>query len=217
MQTLLIFLLWMVLLVLGSRLVDRLLAEIFPRGKYRWIIWPGVIIHELSHAIVGKLMGAKIKDISLFSKTGGSVTHTSPRIPIIGMPLTSIAPLFGCTLALLGVMYIFGYQDSLTSFSTIPSSFVENYKHWQWWVFVYLAIAIACPIAPSNHDFKNAWLGIFLIILTLGVLFYFHIGESYLTTGLQSITSLFILGATFELLATLIVFPIWVLRRRKIF
>ncbi len=214
MTTLIIFIIWFVFLILGSRLVDRMLAEIFPRGKYRWIIWPGVVIHELSHAIVGKLMGAKIKDISLFSKTGGSVTHTKPRIPLIGMPLTSIAPLFGCTLAIVGLMYVFGFSENLSSFLNIFSAFREHYKEWQWWIFVYLVIAIATPIAPSNHDFKNAWWGIFLIFFAFGALFYFHIGEEFLVGLLTRVTSLFTLGVIFEFLALLVVFPFWLIRRK---
>lgn len=213
MNTLFIFIFWFILLIFGSRFVDRMLAEIFPKGRYRWIIWPGVVIHELSHALVGKLMGAQIKDISLFSKTGGSVTHTKPRMPIIGMPLTSIAPLFGCTFSILGLLYLFGYQNDLSSFFDIFSAFQKHYAEWKWWLFIYLTIAIATPIAPSNHDFKNSWFGIVFILIVFGAFFYFHIGEDFLKSLLQSATSLFTLGVIFEFLAAVVVLPFWLIRR----
>lgn len=223
MFSLAIFVIHLILLVLFSRLLDRFLAELFPKGHYRWVIWPGIVVHELSHAIVGKLMGAKITDVSLFAKTGGSVTHTKPKIPLIGVPFTSMAPLLGCTLAIIVLTYAFDFDqrlivsnfDILTLLTNIGLLFRENVANWLFWLFLYLVLAITTAIAPSNQDFKNSWWGIGFILFGFGALLYFDIGTDFLTGLLKAVSSFFALGIIFELMINILVVPFWFLKRRK--
>lgn len=224
------FLLWLILLIIFSRLIDKFLSEIFLHGRYRWVIWIGIIVHEFSHAFMAKLMGAKITGISLFSKSGGSVRHTNPRVPIIGKPLVSMAPLFGCTLAIIGLVFLFGFESRLLivnfgeSFfqnlwlfiKNIGFVFTHNAASWRFWLFLYLVISIATTIAPSSTDFKNAIWWIFLIIIIIGVLFYFHIGILWIERVLNLLSSIFVLGVVFELLVIVLVFPFWLWRRHLI-
>ncbi len=227
-----LFFVWLVLVIIFSRILDWFLSELFPKARYRWIIWPGILIHELSHGIVGKCMGAKITDVSLFSKKGGSVTHTKPKIPIIGVPFTAMAPLFGCTLTLFGLMYLFGFEDkflffefkewSLTSFFSeiikvgqgIIQVFYLEFRNWMFWIFLYLALALTTAIAPSNQDFKNAWLGILIIFFTLAAFLYFEIYVTFIEQTLQVLISFFTFGFTFEFFIATLLFPFWFWKRR---
>lgn len=223
MHALATFVIWLILLVLFSRVLDRLLSQIFPQGRYRWVIWPGIVVHELSHAIVAKLMLARITNISLFSKTGGSVTHTRAKVPVIGSPIISMAPLFGCIAAIAALAYAFGFDERLimtdpsaaTYFSNIGLFFRENFASWRFWLFLYLMLATATAIAPSNQDFKNSWWGIVLILVALGALVYFGVAASFLGNVLGAAGSLFALGVLFELMVLIPILPLWLWRRRK--
>ncbi len=84
------------------------------RGVVFWTGWLGTPIHELSHWIVGKLLGVHILELKLFApdeRSGvlGYVRYRVPRLrlaellPIVGTFLMGIAPLFGGALALYGV------------------------------------------------------------------------------------------------------------------
>ena len=207
MQTLATFIIWLVLLVLISRLLDRLLSEIFPKGRYRWVIWPGIAVHEASHAIMAKAMLAKITDISLFSKTGGSVTHTRPKVPIVGTPLISMAPLFGCVIAIVALSHAFGFDGRLIM--------AENLANWRFWLFLYLVLAVSAAIAPSNQDFRNSWWGIGLILITLFLLIHFGYCLSFLERALAATGSLFALGVAFEVIVLVLISPFWLWRRKR--
>ena len=78
------------------------------RAIYLFIRLPGVVLHECSHIIGCLLTGAQIRNIVLFSKDGGSVTYSRPRLPYIGDVIISTAPLFLLPLALSFVTWIFG-------------------------------------------------------------------------------------------------------------
>ncbi len=64
------------LLMLVGALLDHLWAKILGAGKiYRIFVTPGILVHELSHALACLLMGAKVTDMTIFDKEGGHVTH----------------------------------------------------------------------------------------------------------------------------------------------
>lgn len=232
MFSLLLFFVWLTLLVLFSRILDWFLSELFPKARYRWIIWPGILIHELSHGIMGKLMGANITDVSLFSKKGGSVTHTKPKIPIIGIPFTAMAPLFGCTLTLLGLLYLFDFENkflffelkewTLTAFFSefikvgrgMAQIFISEFRNWMLWVFLYFTLALTTAIAPSNQDFKNAWLGIIIIFCMIAAFLYFEIWMTFIERVLGALISFFAFGFTFEFLIVVLLFPFWIWKRQ---
>ena len=60
----------------------------------RLLYFLGSFVHETSHAALCLLTGAKIKEFKVFSRQP-RVVHSEPKLPILGMPLISLAPLFG--------------------------------------------------------------------------------------------------------------------------
>lgn len=186
------FFIWMIILILLSFLVDYLLAIIFTRGSHKFIVRLGVIVHELSHAIACLLTNTRIHEIKLFEDTGGHVTHEK-RNPII-MAIIGVAPLFGCSLFLLLLVWLFNFtgvefyssEISLGGATSFASSFgallgvivdilwvniIVNFGVVTLFfiIFLYLVGSVAATIAPSGTDLKHAFLGL-VIFAGLGYL-----------------------------------------------
>lgn len=222
------FIVWFVLLIVFSFTLDYLWSRIFPHKGYRGFITLGIIVHELSHAVACVLMRARISRIRFFSPEGGSVEHGLPKIPIIGRPVIGLAPLFGCSLTLLGLFFLFKYQQSLPSID-FSASFFSNFgalfqstldffrsyaNQWTFWLFLYLAISIAASIAPSTADFKNAFWGILFLVILGGALIYFQVGENLVGKVIsQYLGRVITLGALMELLALVVTLPVYIIKK----
>ncbi|RZN34784.1 MAG: hypothetical protein EFT35_09025 [Methanophagales archaeon ANME-1-THS] len=99
------FLIWMGILILLSFLCNTLLGRISTRRSYLYFIWLGVLVHEYSHALACVLTHTKITEIK-FDRGGGYVKHQRCN-PLVNA-IVSMAPLFGCSLFLLLLAWLFG-------------------------------------------------------------------------------------------------------------
>lgn len=178
-------LIWLIILLIFGFVLDNLWKKIFSGNIYRLFLAPGIIIHELSHALVGRMVGAKIEEINFFSKQGGFVKYRSSDFvrPLSEM-FINFAPVLGGIGALLFFSWILDLQMILwladfqqpffqglrVVIQKIPSFVFENWLKWQFWLFVYLAISIIICLIPSKVDIKNA-LGGILVIFILGLIF----------------------------------------------
>ncbi len=171
------------LILFISFAIDRLLVNSFLGLGYRLFVSPGVILHELSHALLCFLTGAKIKSISLFDKDGGSVEHESSKIPVIGPVLISIAPFAAGVVAIyflsswIGMkeydlnVIAFKYQDLISYFKNLVSAInLSDYKNW---IIIYLALSVAVTMTPSKQDMKNILIPALLLIFLAAIIFYF--------------------------------------------
>ncbi|MFA4996215.1 MAG: M50 family metallopeptidase [Patescibacteria group bacterium] len=166
-------------ILLLSFVTNYLLSRsIFGRG-YRIFVAPGVIVHEFSHALMCLVTGAKISKMSLFDKEGGKVEHTSPKIPIIGQIVISLAPIFFGAV----VIYFLSRRLGINSvdFATIhltkegiaelfKSVFSNlNFRIASTWIILYLVLSITATLTPSFQDLRNivASLGFIGIIIFL--------------------------------------------------
>jgi hypothetical protein len=168
-----------------SYLLDHLWAAALPvRPFYLFIRLPGVVLHEFSHSIGCLLTGARIRSIVFFSKDGGSVTYSRPKLPFIGDVIISTAPLFLLPLALSGVTWAFGtflgctfpvFPATLASpgifldlanalFSTFSENLLTRFNGW-FLLYLYLALSLILSAAPSTQDMKNAAAGMILMTL----------------------------------------------------
>ena len=222
------FLVWIVILILASWLIDKLLVMIIPRRIYRMIITPGIIVHELSHAIACVFMRAKIVRIKFFAESGGAVEHHLPKVPIIGKPIIGMAPLFGVTLTIFGLAYYFGYHASAVSID-FAGSFLANFgvlaktvfdnisfslRDWQFWLFLYLIISLSASIAPSTTDLKHAAIGTVLIAVIVGLLLNYNIGSNLFATAIGKYLGWVVtLGAMFEIFVLIVITPIYIIKR----
>lgn len=171
------------MVILLSYALDRLWAAAMPvRAVYLFIRFAGVVLHECAHIAGCLLTGARIRQVVLFSKTGGSVTYSRPLIPLIGDVVISTAPLFLLPLALSWIAWIFTtflgctipdfpstYESPLilTDLAyAVSGTFADNllirFNGW-FFLYLYLTISIVLSVAPSPQDMKNAAAGIVLM------------------------------------------------------
>ena len=140
-----------------SYAANYFLARVFVGRTYRYLIAPGVIIHEYSHALACILTGARIRKVRVFHEWGGEVVHEPPRVAL-GEGLISAAPILGASIAvyLLAVVLVPGF----VGLGELQIS------SWQFLAFAYLASSITAAMAPSAQDLR-AGLAAFVLICTI--------------------------------------------------
>jgi hypothetical protein len=99
------------LLYVSSSWLNKLALSLLGTKIYFLLMWPGVIVHELSHVIGCLVTNTRIRKVSLFAPHDegrgkiilGYVQHDVPRNPFSAF-VVSAAPFFGGTASLWGVM-----------------------------------------------------------------------------------------------------------------
>ncbi len=190
-----VIILLVIALYLISEYLHRSLSSSASRNLYIVLMLPGTIVHEMSHAAVALLMGARIINFSVLPSgdTLGKVEHTNPKVPVIGNFAISIAPLVGCPALLLIIgkylgmyfNYLPGSYDMLTEIRSLVEgtlSFITgmDYQEWKTYVFLYLALALGAGAAPSKTDIKSMLPGLIIIIAGIFVINYFGINIPYM-------------------------------------
>jgi len=153
-----------------SRLVDKLVLRRLGRGWYLATMWPGVVIHELSHFIGCLITFTRVYRVHLFNPTGdslGFVEHEKTRNPVTNI-IISIAPLFGVTAViwlltkfLFPELYVFfssNVSGALNDFTTFQNffNFTRDYFS-QYWLYVKDLISI--------FDFSNFSTYLFIYLM----------------------------------------------------
>jgi len=151
---------------------------------YYLILFPGVVLHELSHLLFCLLTGTKITDVSLFfpqrkedgSLELGHVAHESRWGPVNAV--LGLAPLILLPFALLVITHfltpvsfsdIFNTSAKLWLLEIFSLEFVTQHplKAAAWF---YLALSIALATIPSRADLKSLPLLLLLIIVAVIVM-----------------------------------------------
>jgi hypothetical protein len=167
-----------------------------------WLNAPGVVVHELSHALIVLLFtpfGFHITNISLFRikpqvqrgpggrimKSGmrqslqlGEVQYIRPQgrfMSYVGDGMSAIAPLFGGIVMLLLLYWV----------ATGYSLWDLNIQHlqlfrpgWPWWTLIfapYLILTVTSEFWPSRQDWRGAWwflVGLTVVVLAVGTFLY---------------------------------------------
>jgi len=164
------------------------IAYLFTRNKdaaillYAIPLFPGVVLHELSHWAMSKFLGVKTSGVMLLPKRDrnghirlGSVViqQTDPiRASLIG-----IAPLIAGSLVVLLIgywMFGVGAMESALLAGDIPAialSFVGMLRVPDMWLWLYLLFAVANAMLPSPSD-RETWPPVILFLGVLVVLAY---------------------------------------------
>lgn len=222
-------------LIIAAALVLFLLLRITRRGLRRrvdeigyrmfrerglliwfWLNAPGVMLHELSHAIAVLLFrpfGFRITSITLFRikplaqrgpqgqimRSGrqslqlGEVQYVRPQgriMSYIGDGFSGIAPLFG-GIAMFVLLYWIATGYNLWDIPLNADRQLQLLKPgWPWWTLIftpYLILTVTSELWPSRQDWRGArWFMIFLaflVLITLGALWYFQRLEQLLTVS----------------------------------
>ena len=188
-------LLWFVILLLGLVAVKRWLStHLYGLGLllggshdaailvYFLLLFPGVLMHELSHWIAAKLLRVPVGKINIGPVAKGSgatrlgsvsMAKTDPvRAGLIGM-----APLVTGTILILLVAYrVFGLTEATwLSAGSSPDQFVSALRGYlsvpNFWLWVYLVFSISNAMLPSESD-RQAWLSLLAYASAVVVVLY---------------------------------------------
>jgi hypothetical protein len=216
--------------IVVSKVLDFVWARMLPGNAFIYLVRaPGVVVHECSHILGCLLTGAKIRKVVLFSREGGSVTYTSPALPVLGNVIISTAPLFCIPLILAGCTWFFSQylgcvfpplqleinspESLLALGGGIAGMFTQNilarFNPW-FFLYLYLTLTLVLSLAPSHQDLKNAAAGIILLLVAGFVIFWSAIPWAIVI--LREITLLigrgFVLGLGCDIVALVISFPV---------
>ena len=214
-----------VFILVISYLIDFLLSRSFFGKGYRIFVAPGIILHELAHALLCFFTGAKITSISFFDKTGGSVQHHPSKIPILGPVAISTAPFVFGAVAIYFLSRRIGIEGPnllaidvsregiVSVFRAIISSF--DFKDVETIVIFYLILSISVTMTPSLQDLRN----MLLSLLGLGIAGYLVVEFTSLNISSFIIPTqiLMLLSTVFMLLILAFVFSIVIFVISKLF
>ncbi len=158
----------LVLITLFGAFSNYLNWRYLNNGIIRLLYYVGAFVHEMSHAVVCLLTGAKIKQIAIFCEQP-QVVHQKSKIPFLGELLISAAPIAGGLLFLfLMNRYVLGNYFVLPAIANVndwrsilmePLAIVSqiNLLQWQSWVMILLFFNVGAMIGPSLRDLRNVW------------------------------------------------------------
>lgn len=219
------FLTLIIAIIILSFLIDFLLSNSFFGGGYRVFVAPGIILHELSHALLCFFTGAKITSISFFDKTGGSVQHHPSKLPIIGPIAISVAPFVFGAAAIYFLSRKIGIDGpNLAAVDISQEGIINffkgallhfNFRDIKTDIIFYLVLSISVTMVPSLQDLRN----MFLSLLTIGIVGYLIVKFSSLSLSSIVIPTqiLTLLSTVFLLLILALVFSIVIFVISKLF
>ena len=187
---LLAFLVTFGLLMMLSRLANQLLQALglLLTGRreemlivYAVLLFPGVALHEISHALMARLLGVRVRKMSLLPAREGDRIRLGfvemDRMDVVRSSIVGAAPLLIGTLALGAISLLIFNSTRLNAALTggdlgaISQQLVAAFQAPDAWVWFYVVFAIANSMAPSPSDMQS-WppVLIFMGIITVGAL-----------------------------------------------
>lgn len=162
-------------------------------GKRNWavilyalILFPGVLLHELSHWLTATVLGVRTGSFSVLPKTGADGTiqlgyveyYKSSRVGPIRESLIGSAPLVTGTIAVLLIaIKVFDLSALVTSIqSENIDALVESlsilFGTGDFLIWLYLIFAFSNAMMPSASD-RRAWPAFALIMVAFAIFLYF--------------------------------------------
>lgn len=124
----------------------------------------GVFHHELSHALLATVTGAKVTKIVFFHPDGERlgyveyVTRGNVIMRSIQQTMSSVAPVFCGALTSAGIYYYLSVSQLVV---------------WQTVLLWYALISIVIHMTMSSQDFKVMWRGVLVVYIILLCVVYF--------------------------------------------
>lgn len=152
---------------------------------YCIVLFPGIILHEISHIAGCLITLTKVRKVKLFSSKGGFVMHEKPVLPILGIFIISIAPL------------VVGLFISHILFGLIYTPEGLKYQL-PTVIYLYLIFSIILTMLPSKTDITNS-LPAYIIIAVIAIAFGSELSLPYFQQMLFFIAVLVVLLFLFYL------------------
>ena len=169
----------MAIIFMLSRILLRFglfpLAGIFTLSGYNYsllylLVFPGTVVHELSHYLACLATGVHVREVHLFSpqKNGALGWVLSDPADPLRRSLIALAPFLGGSLAIYALVRFglpAGQMDPLT---IAPTDLVEGFRmalssvmaalhavdlhRWTTWLILYTLFSLGFAVAPSSED-----------------------------------------------------------------
>jgi len=167
-------------------LVEYVLSFVFSQYIFRIFVGPGIILHEVSHALVARLFGGKVVEFNIFDEKGGSVKYTQPKFSNFTNILVGLAPIIVAIAVLFLITKLFHFdfildQNQVLTYKQFKSFFLDlNYHSVKTYIFLYLSLSIAAAMIPSKQDMSLSWAGLgFFAVLSVLIFFWIPITQKY--------------------------------------
>jgi len=141
---------------------------------YALPLLPGVVLHELSHALAAVLLGVRVAGISLHPKTSKGYIQLGvvpvETTDVARASLIGLAPLLsGCVSILLVGYLVFGISTlgktiASQDWSALLRAMANTFEAPDAWIWAYVVFAIANTMMPSRSD-RKSWPPLFLSLL----------------------------------------------------
>ncbi len=162
-------------------------------GKRNWavilyalILFPGVLLHELSHWLTATILGVRTGSFSVLPKTGADGTiqlgyveyYKSSRLGPIRESLIGSSPLVTGTIAVLLIaINVFDLPELVSSIQNenidaLVKSLSILFGTGDFLIWLYLIFAISNAMMPSTSD-RRAWPAFALIMVAFAIFLYF--------------------------------------------
>lgn len=191
---------------------------------YYMLLLPGIVLHELSHAVVATLVGVRTRRISLEPKAhrGGAISLGTVHVEssdALRESLIGVAPLLtGSAIIVLLARWKFGIAYLPLQPLRLLDTALTCLRMPDAWLWLYLIFAISNAMLPSEAD-RRPWLPVLALFGVGAAFLYFSGGWPYLAgiTGQWLVQALTYLTLSFGLaLAVDLVFGGFVLGLEKL-
>ena len=136
---------------------------------------PGVLLHEVSHAITAVILRVRMGGFTVFPRrdSSGRITLGSvmvEQVDPVRSSLIGVAPLvFGCGAVLLIGYYVFGLSEMESvllagDFQAIVATAGRLFQTPDAWLWLYLIFAISNTMLPSASD-RETWPPVILFVV----------------------------------------------------
>jgi len=153
---------------------------------YAIVLFPGVLLHELSHWITAKLLGVRTGKFSLLPRNmaGGSVQlgyveyYKTSKVGPIRESIIGSAPLISGTAVVILIAFKIFDIPALSAdivsgdIELLSNALLELFKTPDILIWLYLLFAISNAMMPSSSD-RRAWPAFAVIMVVFAVVLYF--------------------------------------------
>ena len=153
---------------------DRDLAVVL----YALPLLPGVLLHELSHALAAVVLRVRIGRISVRLKLSGRHIRLGfvpvERADPVRASLIGLAPLLtgSATILLIGTrVFLAGEMGSALAtgdWASAATGLVRAFEASDAWIWAYIVFSVSNTMLPSRSD-RQAWVPVILFVLLLGM------------------------------------------------
>ncbi len=188
-----------IVIVFTSFGIEKLWSKYLNQKAVKAFLFPGAIIHELSHAFLCLITGTTIKELNIFKSGSGGIQYDRPKVPFLFDFFIATSPIFGCAFILILISIILGnpirVDESLPNQMAFSFQIVFDYaKHFldmiwltlnAFWnsgfhsissiIFIIASIIFTVSMAPHKSDIKYIVLGFIILGSALFALEWFGI------------------------------------------